>query len=100
LQRLDDYNLPIDDSNKKVTDAIVIDISSIQASLNKLLDQNKLVTTASGKQSIVQRLHNGVHRVVQIMETSGYDDDFTFRAPIMHTYRRSQSLPINDDSIR
>ncbi|MFH4980948.1 hypothetical protein AB6A40_007657 [Gnathostoma spinigerum] len=41
---------------------------------------------------IIRKLENGIHRVVRIMEYSGYEDDFTFRAP-SPLRSRSKSTP-------
>lgn len=45
----------------------------------------------------VRRLNTGIHRVVRIMDNSGYEDDFTFRAP-SPLRLRSKSTPNMDGS--
>lgn len=36
----------------------------------------------------------GIHRVVQVMQNSGYEDDFTFRAPSPLRLRSKSTLHI------
>ncbi|VDK79009.1 unnamed protein product [Litomosoides sigmodontis] len=66
--------------------------------LHKLLNELKRSDDAEGKpKAAVHRL--SIHRVVQVMQNSGYEDDFTFRAPSPLRLRSKSTLhikPTND----
>ncbi|OZC12536.1 hypothetical protein X798_00167 [Onchocerca flexuosa] len=79
--------------------------------LHKLLSESKKNGTIEKKpKAVVRQLNSGIHRVVQVMQNSGYEDDFTFRAPsplrlrskstlhikIKNDWKR-KSLPLNRD---
>ncbi|VDM45235.1 unnamed protein product [Toxocara canis] len=49
--------------------------------------------------AVVHRLNTGIHRVVRIMDNSGYEDDFTFRAP-SPLRQRSKSTPNMEGSVK
>ncbi|VDK46066.1 unnamed protein product [Anisakis simplex] len=49
--------------------------------------------------TVIHRLNTGIHRVVRIMDNSGYEDDFTFRAP-SPLRQRSKSTPNMDSSVK
>lgn len=44
--------------------------------------------------STIQFCSSGIHRVVQVMQNSGYEDDFTFRAPSPLRLRSKSTLHI------
>uniref|UniRef100_A0A0R3RZ63 Hermansky-Pudlak syndrome 5 protein homolog n=1 Tax=Elaeophora elaphi TaxID=1147741 RepID=A0A0R3RZ63_9BILA len=63
--------------------------------LQKLLNELKRNGDTEGKpKAAVHRLSSGIHRVVQVMENSGYEDDFTFRAPSPLRLRSKSTLHI------
>uniref|UniRef100_A0A9J2PK95 HPS5-like beta-propeller domain-containing protein n=1 Tax=Ascaris lumbricoides TaxID=6252 RepID=A0A9J2PK95_ASCLU len=49
--------------------------------------------------AVIHRLSTGIHRVVRIMDNSGYEDDFTFRAP-SPLRQRSKSTPNIESSLK
>ncbi|KAM3720343.1 BLOC-2 complex member HPS5 [Dirofilaria immitis] len=81
--------------------------------LHKLLNELKKNDAIESKpKATVHQLSSGIHRVVQIMQNSGYEDDFTFRAPsplrlrskstlnieVRNEWKR-RSLPLNRESM-
>ncbi|KAK6106188.1 hypothetical protein QQG55_23245 [Brugia pahangi] len=81
--------------------------------LHKLLSELKRNGAIGEKpKGAVHRLSSGIHRVVQAMQNSGYEDDFTFRAPsplrlrskstlhieVRNDWKR-RSLPLNQRSV-
>ncbi len=67
----------------------------------RILDRAKNEAFSDQKSNLCMssavRLPTGVHRVLKVMENSGYDDDFTFRAPspfgVSQLRIRSSSTP-------
>uniref|UniRef100_A0A915Q3J2 RING-type domain-containing protein n=1 Tax=Setaria digitata TaxID=48799 RepID=A0A915Q3J2_9BILA len=87
---------------------------NILDALYKLIDKIKRSGSIEGKpKTTVHRLNSGIHRIVQAMQNSGYEDDFTFRAPsplrirskstlhtgIKNSWKR-RSLPFNNGILK
>uniref|UniRef100_A0A158RBL4 LisH domain-containing protein n=1 Tax=Thelazia callipaeda TaxID=103827 RepID=A0A158RBL4_THECL len=87
---------------------------NIHDTLRKLLKETKdNVVIDQAPKLAVHRLNSGIHRVVQTSENSGYEDDFTFRAPSplrlrsrssprtesRNTWKR-RSLPLNQLTVQ
>uniref|UniRef100_A0AAF5Q0C2 RING-type domain-containing protein n=2 Tax=Wuchereria bancrofti TaxID=6293 RepID=A0AAF5Q0C2_WUCBA len=63
--------------------------------LHKLLSELKRNGAIEEKpKAAVHRLSSGIHRVVQAVQNSGYEDDFTFRAPSPLRLRSKSTLHI------
>ncbi|KAL3998539.1 hypothetical protein ACH3XW_15455 [Acanthocheilonema viteae] len=69
--------------------------NDVPDTLHKLLNELKRNGDIERKpKATVHRLSSGIHRIVQVMQSSGYEDDFTFRAPSPLRLRSKSTLHI------